>query len=197
MLNRLRTIIRVAVVTSSIAVLAATMAAAATLDDAGLHEEPWIHETFKDLREDLADANTAGKRLLILVEQRGCSYCKQMHEEVFSQPDIAASLTDDYYVIRLNMFGDVEVTDFDGTALPEKDMVMRWGLMFTPTIMFMPEEVPSDTTAAKASVATMPGAFAEGTTRALLKWVKGKHYESGQNFQKYVAEQVNPDAPAQ
>jgi hypothetical protein len=32
----------------------------------------------------------------------------------------------------MNLFGDVEVTDFDGTVLSEKDMAVRWGVMFTP-----------------------------------------------------------------
>lgn len=36
----------------------------------------------------------------------------------------------------------------------------------------------------------MPGAFGKGTTMALLEWVKNHGYESGQNFQKYVAEKV-------
>ncbi len=114
-----------------------------------------------------------------------------MHEQVFSQPDIAASLADDYFVVRLNMFGDVEVTDFDGKVLPEKQMVNRWGVMFTPTTMFLPEDVAPDQTAAQAAVAVMPGAFESGTTRALLKWVLQHGYESGENFQKFVADQVN------
>lgn len=90
----------------------------------------------------------------------------------------------------MNLFGDVEVTDFDGEAMPEKDMAMKWGVMFTPTMMFLPEEVPEDATAARAAVATMPGAFGKGTTKALLTWVKDHGYESGENFQKFLASQM-------
>lgn len=168
-------------------------ASAATLGDDGLHDEPWIRETFKDMREDLAEANAEGKRMLILIEQRGCIYCTKMHEEVFADPAIAQFITDNYFVVQMNMFGDVAVTDFDGTELPEKDMVMRWGAMFTPTMIFLPEEVAEDQTAAQASVATMPGAFGKGTTTALLEWVRDHGYESGENFQKYVAEKMAPE----
>ncbi|MFZ1339693.1 MAG: thioredoxin family protein [Paracoccaceae bacterium] len=161
------------------------------LGDDGLHKPTWLRETFKDLREDLAEANAEGKRLLITVEQRGCIYCTQMHEEVYPDPEIDALIRDSYFVVQLNLFGDVEVTDFDGTVLSEKDMAMRWGVMFTPTMIFLPEEVAEGQTAAQAAVATMPGAFGKGTTRALLTWVRDHGYADGENFQKYLAEQIN------
>ncbi|MBK6468061.1 MAG: thioredoxin fold domain-containing protein [Rhodobacter sp.] len=161
------------------------------LGDDGLHKPTWLRETFKDLREDLAEANAEGKRLLITVEQRGCIYCTQMHEEVYPDPEIDALIRDSYFVVQLNLFGDVEVTDLDGTVLSEKDMAMRWGVMFTPTLIFLPEEVAEGQTAAQAAVATMPGAFGKGTTRALLTWVRDHGYADGENFQKYLAEQIN------
>lgn len=161
------------------------------LGDDGLHKPTWLRETFKDLREDLAEANAEGKRLLITVEQRGCIYCTQMHEEVYPDPEIDALIRDSYFVVQLNLFGDVEVTDLDGTVLSEKDMAMRWGVMFTPTMIFLPEEVAEGQTAAQAAVATMPGAFGKGTTRALLTWVRDHGYADGENFQKYLAEQIN------
>lgn len=162
-------------------------ASAAELGDDGLHKEDWMRETFRDLREDLTEANAEGKRLMLLIEQRGCIYCTKMHEEVFPDPAIRSLIEDNYFVVQINMFGDVEVTDFDGEALPEKQMVMKWGAMFTPTMIFLPEEVAEGQTAAQASVATMPGAFGKGTTGALLEWVRDHGYESGENFQKYVA----------
>jgi len=98
-------------------------AIAAELGDDGLHKAPWMRDTFKDLSEDLAEANGEGKRLMIMIEQRGCIYCKKMHEEVFPIQEIADYIDENYFVVQINMFGDVEVTDFDGTTLPEKDMV--------------------------------------------------------------------------
>ncbi len=105
---------------------------AVELGDDGLHKPTWLRETFKDLREDLAEANREGKRLLLIVEQRGCIYCTKMHEEVFPDPKIDQLIRDNYFVVQLNLFGNVEVTDFDGTVLPEKEMAVRWGVMFTP-----------------------------------------------------------------
>ncbi|MBL3566766.1 thioredoxin, partial [Rhodovulum sulfidophilum] len=36
-------------------------------------------------------------------------------------------------------------------------------------------------------LASMPGAFGKGTTRALLQWVLDRGYEGDEHFQKYVA----------
>ena len=163
---------------------------AVPLGDDGLHKPTWLRDTFKDLREDLAEANAEGKRLLIIVEQRGCIYCTKMHEEVFPLPEIDELIRDTYFVVQMNLFGDVDVTDFDGETLPEKDMAMKWGVMFTPTMIFLPEEVPEGQTASDAAVAKMPGAFGPQTTAALLTWVRDHEYEKGENFQKYLAARV-------
>lgn len=175
------------------AMLLALPVHAAELGDDGLHKPDWLRETFKDLREDLAEANAEGKRLLVMVEQRGCIYCTKMHEEVFPAPAIDKLIRDSYFVVQVNLFGDVEVTDFDGTTLPEKDMAARWGVMFTPTMMFLPETVDEGKTAAESAVAMMPGAFGKGTTEALLIWVRDHGYDSGEHFQKFLASRVNPN----
>lgn len=165
----------------------ASSAFASELGDDGLHKAPWMRDTFKDLSEDLAEARDEGKRLMLIVEQRGCIYCKKMHEEVFVVPEVSQFIEDNFFVVQINMFGDVEVTDFDGTALAEKDMVKRWGALFTPSIYFFPEEVAEDAVATQAAVAMMPGAFGRWTTFNMLNWVMEKGYESDEPFQKYHA----------
>ncbi|HHH89018.1 MAG TPA: thioredoxin [Aliiroseovarius sp.] len=162
--------------------------AASVMGDDGLHKAPWMElDTFKDMREDLADAQAQGKRLMVIWEQRGCIYCRKFHEEVAVKPAIEKMLTDEFFVVQLNLFGDVEVTDFDGEALSERDMAMKWGIMFTPTFMFFPPEVPEGVTAAEAAVVTMPGAFGYYTTRNLFRWVLDEGYLTDENFQKYHA----------
>lgn len=169
------------------ACLVATQVHAAEVGDDGLHKAPWMRDTFKDLSEDLEEATAEGKRLMVLIEQRGCIYCKKMHEEVFIVPEIEAFIQDNYFVVQINMFGDVEVTDFDGTTMAEKDIVKRWGALFTPMILFFPEEVGDDQTAMQAAVANMPGAFGRSTTFNMLNWVVERGYEGDEPFQKYHA----------
>ena len=80
--------------------LATPVLAASPMGDDGLHKPDWLHDTFKDMGEDLATATSEGKRMLVIWEQRGCIYCKKMHEEVFPDPEITEILTDKYYVVR-------------------------------------------------------------------------------------------------
>ncbi len=162
-------------------------ALAAEIGDDGLHKASWMRDTFKDLHEDLAEANDEGKRLMVIIEQRGCIYCKKMHEEVFPVPEVAAYIEENFFVVQINMFGDVEVTDFDGTSMAEKDMAKKWGLLFTPTILFFPSEVGDDKPANAAAVAMMPGAFGRYTTFNMLNWVIEEGYNGEENFQKYHA----------
>lgn len=172
------------------AIFMASPLMAAELGDDGLHKTPWMRDTFKDLREDLDEANEMGLRLLLLIEQRGCIYCAKMHAEVLSDPTIKAYIEANYFVVQINMFGDVEVTDFDGTTLPEKRMVKRWGALFTPTMLFMPPAVDEAQIASKVAVANMPGAFSIDTTRDLLSWIVEEGYDGEESFQKYHARKM-------
>ena len=165
---------------------------AAELGDDGLHKTPWMRDTFKDLREDLEEASSEDKRLVLFIEQQGCIYCKKMHEEVFPQPDLAAYIEDNFFVVQLDLHGSTTATDFDGEESEQRALMRKWGILFTPTLVFLPEEVPEDATAIDAAVAVMPGAFSKGTTLDLFTGVFEKRYEleNGEDFQRYHARRI-------
>ena len=173
--------------------LMATNTIALEVGDDGLHKTKWMQDTFKDLREDLEEANTEGKRLVLFFEQTGCIYCTKMHKEVFSKENISNYIEDNFFVVQLNLHGDIEVTDFDGEVLPEKDMARKWGILFTPSIIFLPQQVNNGDSAQQAAVAMMPGAFHPGTTLDLFTWVREERYllDNGEDFQRYHARMVN------
>ncbi len=183
-----------AILAVALGALMALPASAAELGDDGLYKSPWMRDTFKDLREDLEEANAEGKRLVLFFEQRGCIYCKKMHEEVFSDPEVSDYIAEHYFVVQMNLYGDVEVTDFDGEALSEKEMARRWRVMFTPNVVFLPEEVGEEQTAVEAAVAVMPGAFGKGTSLDMFTWVAEKRYDmvgdTGEDFQRYHARRI-------
>lgn len=166
--------------------------AAAELGDDGLHKPEWFRDTFKDLQEDFAEAQAEGKRVLIIVEQRGCSYCKEMHEKTFPDERVKTLLQNDYFPIQINLHGDIEIIDTDGEELTEKAATRKWGVLFTPTMILMPPEIDSSKSAAGQAVAVMPGAFSAGTTLDLLTWVKEERYldQSEEDFQRYHARMI-------
>lgn len=183
------------------AVLASLMLAgpaiAVPIGEDGLHKPDWFVETFRDLRDDLADANAEGKRLLLMFEQRGCIYCTRMHETVYVDPEIERLLTEEFFVIQMNLFGNLEVTDFDGTVLEERDMARHWGVVFTPTLIFGPEVAPESGGLRDSAAVIMPGAFERGTTRLMLEWVLERGYDTDEHFQKYVARRLEEMRAAQ
>lgn len=162
----------------------------------GLHKQPWFAVTFKDVREDIDAAKKAGKRLVLVFEQRGCIYCRKMHEELLADPKVSDYIKTNFMVVQLNMFGDEEVTDIDGKQLTEKTAARRWGILFTPTVLFMPETAPSSGNAGDAAVSKMPGAFGKQTFLHMFQWVKEKGYAGQEHFQKYHARRLEEDAKA-
>ena len=147
--------------------------------------------TFRDVAEDVATAKSEGKRLAIIFEQRGCIYCREMHEKILSDPEVRDFIKANFMVVQYNMFGDEEVTDTDGEVLTEKSAARKWGYIFTPTIVFLPEEVESGVPVSKAAVATMPGAFGKLTFLNMFRWVKEKGFEGAEHFQVYHARIIN------
>ncbi|MDH4992312.1 thioredoxin family protein [Aquamicrobium lusatiense] len=164
---------------------------AAEVGDDGLHKESWFTITFRDIADDIAQAKAEGKRLALTFEQRGCIYCAQMHEKILSDPEVRDYISANFMVVQYNMFGDEEVTDLDGETLTEKTAARRWGYVFTPTIVFLPEEAPEGKTVAEAAVATMPGAFGKWTFLNMFRWVREKGYERDEHFQQYHARIIN------
>ncbi|MDU8929068.1 thioredoxin family protein [Alisedimentitalea sp. MJ-SS2] len=162
---------------------------AAEKGDDGLHKTPWMRDTFKDLREDLDEANAEGKRLVLFIEQRGCIYCDKMHAEVYPNPELSKYIEDNYFVVQMNLHGNDTAVDFDGEEAEQADLMRKWGILFTPTLMFMPEEVPEGQQANVAAVSVMPGAFGFHTTYNMFVWVNEKRYDfdDGEDFQRYHA----------
>jgi thioredoxin-related protein len=175
--------------TLTLALLAAgTMPATAfEIGDDGLHKEDWFAITFRDIAEDIETARAAGKRLVIVYEQLGCIYCKMVHEELLTDPEVRDYIKANFMMVQYNMFGDEEVIDLDGDVLTEKTAARKWGFLFTPTIVFLPEEAAGDKPVNEAAVAIMPGAFHKGTFLDMFHWVREKRYETGEEFQRYHA----------
>ena len=163
------------------------------IGDDGIHKQNWMRDTFKDLREDLDEANMEGKRLVLMFEQRGCIYCSKMHKDVYSSDNVSNYIDENFFVVQLNLHGDLEVTDFDGEVLSEKAMARKWNILFTPTVLYLPQEVDDNLTATEASVSFMPGAWSAGTTLDMLTWVNEERYllNNGEDFQRYHARRIN------
>ncbi len=171
-------------------------ALAVEMGDDGLHKPDWYRDTFKDLQEDAAEAQAEGKRLLVIVEQRGCIYCKEMHEKTFPDERVRKMLEENYFPVQINLHGDTEIVDLDGETLTEKQATRKWGVLFTPTMILFPAEVDDSGSATRQAAAIMPGAFSAGTTWDLLTWVWEDRFldQSDEDFQRYHARRIKERA---
>ncbi|UEM02469.1 thioredoxin family protein [Skermanella rosea] len=156
-----------ALLAAAVLLSGATLVNAAEIGDDGLHKQDWFSLTFRDVGEDMEAARSEGKGLVLVFEQRGCVYCARMHEQILGDPQVRDFIRSNFKVVQYNLFGSEEVTDLDGEVLTEKTAARRWNVVFTPTLIFLPDTAPEDAsgkgTVAQAAVATMPGAFGKQT----------------------------------
>lgn len=164
----------------------------AKLGDDGLYHQDWFINSFLDLKEDMADATKAGKRFAVIWEQKGCPYCRDVHTVNFADAPLREWIKARYHIVQLNLWGDREVTDFDGQVLAEKELARKYRVNFTPTILFFPETAaetvgkPADA----VEVARMPGYFRPFHFLAMFEYVWDKRYAKGQDFQRYILEKA-------
>ncbi len=162
------------------------------LGDNGMHVQPWFHEGFLELSDDLDEASGSGKDLLILFEQAGCPYCREMHKVNLRIPDIVDTVRSKFMVVQLDLRGSREVTDFDGEALEERDLARKWGVIFTPTLVFIPAEAADMEGDGKARAAVMmPGYFKPFHFETMLHFVADDAYRNGGDFQRYLNERAD------
>src|SRR5438445_10366765 len=97
----------------------------------------WFSESLLDLREDVREAAKEGKRLLLYFGQDGCPYCKALMQTNFTQPRIVEKTRRNFVALALNIWGDRQVTSFDGKVVAEKDFARAVRVQFTPTVLFL------------------------------------------------------------
>jgi len=158
------------------------------LGDDGLHRQPWFQDTFLNLSEDLAEAAGQGRRLVIIWEQKGCPYCKATHEVNFRIPRIVDYVKGNFFVLQLNMWGDREVTDFDGETLSEKNLARKYRVLYTPTFQFFPDSLEAATgkPGDEAEVLRVPGYFKPFHFYFLFRYAREKGYETEPSFQRWL-----------
>ena len=152
------------------------------LNESGLHVQPWfVQDSFLDMKEELAAAKEEGKHFVVLVEQKGCPYCKTMHEHYFTNPEICNLVRNNFRVLQIDLRGDREVTDFDGKTMPEKQWAKaHLKLGFTPSLLFFagdPAEIGRKPPRQRP-VAVMEGLYNPFDFKALFLYVKEDAFKS-------------------
>lgn len=152
----------------------------------GYHEQPaWFKQSFLDIREDVQEAASNDKRVLLYFYQDGCPYCKKLLETNFALRDIVERTRATLEVVAINLWGDREVTGFDGEATTEKQFAADLKVMFTPTMLFLDEQ--GDV------VMRLNGYYPPHKFSAVLDYV-GERMEKQLAFRDYWEQQAPPAA---
>ena len=143
----------------------------------------WFKESFLDIREDIAEAEAAGRRVLLYFYQDGCPYCKKLLETNLAQRDIVEAMRRHFDVIAINIWGDREVTGLNGEMLSEKRFAEKLRVQYTPTLLFLDE--------AGKVVLRLNGYYPPDKFKVALDYVSGRH-EKRQSIREFFAERQPP-----
>lgn len=86
----------------------------------------FFDETWGDFSEELDIARDKGKKaILIFFEMDECPFCHRMKETVLNQPEVQAYFKEHFINISVDIEGDVEITDFQGQQMKQKDFAFK------------------------------------------------------------------------
>jgi thioredoxin-related protein len=152
----------------------------------GLHKQPWFHQSFLELADDVHEAADEGKFLVVLIEQSGCPYCRELHEVNFKRSEITDYLGKHALVLQLDLWGAREVVAFDGEAMEERDWIQSQGIHFTPTTLIYTRNAEG----AAKEVFRLPGYLKPFHYLSSLEYVFTGEYEK-QSFQRYLQDKFS------
>jgi len=119
----------------ALVVLTYSLASAAPTRDPGKY---FFGETFGNFQEELELARQAGKQgVLIFFEQEDCPFCHRMKMTVLNQPGVQDYYKDHFHIFSVDIEGDLEVTDFQGHPVTQKDFAFKqYKVRATPVFAF-------------------------------------------------------------
>lgn len=99
----------------------------------------FFDEGFGDFQEELENAVDEEKSaILIMFEMDECPFCHRMKRTVLNQPEVQEYFRKHFKIFTVDVEGDVEVVDFQGNTVSEKDMSLKqFRVRATPVFQFV------------------------------------------------------------
>ncbi len=137
-----------------------------------LHAEPGFHRPPVDLGALLGD-----KPVLVLVEQKACPPCDELHGDILKRPG-TRRLLDRFTVVQLDLWGKGEVTLPGGERLMERVLARRWDVKYAPTLVFL-DGAGSEVFRAEAYLKAFH-------LQSALEYVASGAYREQPSFQRFI-----------
>ncbi len=89
-------------------------------------ESTFFDKTFFDFTEELELAKEEGKvGIFVFFEMDECPFCHRMKTSILNQPDVQTYYRKHFKLFQLDIEGDVEMTDFQGNLITQKDFAFK------------------------------------------------------------------------
>jgi thioredoxin-related protein len=97
----------------------------------------FFEQNLGDLSEELEIARDEGKKgVFVFFEMDECPFCHRMKKTVLSQPDIQDYFKENFHSIAIDVEGDVEIVDFKGQPMTQKEFAGKNRVRATPVLIF-------------------------------------------------------------
>lgn len=101
----------------------------AGVSQAAVGRDPYVYffnETWNNFGEELEKARAEGKKgILLFFELDECPFCHRMKQTVLNQPEVQKYFRDNFLNFSVDIEGDVEITDFSGQTMLQKDFAFK------------------------------------------------------------------------
>lgn len=151
----------------------------------GVEYEPpgWFKQSFLEIAEDVAEADGAGKHVMLFFHLNGCPYCAKTSDFLDKEP-IRSELQKHFDSIAINIKGDREIAMNEELNTTERALASYLKVQYTPTILFLDSN--------NRTVLRLNGYRSPEVFRVALDYVRNKAYRD-QPFSAYKRENLKRD----
>jgi len=90
-----------------------------------------------DLTEELEIAREQGKQgIFVFFEMDECPFCHRMKQTVLNQPEVQEFFAERFHSLAMDVEGDIEIVDFSGTDMTQKEFARKNRVRATPLLIF-------------------------------------------------------------
>lgn len=120
----------------------------------------FFHPKLGDMKEELVTAKAEGKRgIMLFFEWDECPYCREMRAQVLADSSVQAYYRKHFLLFPIDTRGAIQVTDFRGQTMTEKEFALAQQVRFTPAVLFY--DLTGKPVARKNGAARSPAEFIE------------------------------------
>lgn len=96
-----------------------------------------FQQSLGDFTEELEIAREEGKKgIFVFFEMDECPFCHRMKNTVLNQPDIQDSFNQVFHSLTVDVEGDLEIVDFSGNEITQKEFASMSRVRATPVLAF-------------------------------------------------------------